>query len=171
MTTKHLFFYSNYCNYSNEIFQKIVKYNLKDHFYLLNISKKKYNIPSIITKVPTLLLNDKKTIFQDDELEKFIEEINKKLNKNDIMPNNDTSISSPYSFWNEDENENKLDFYNSFELLNGNNTSIITPEDESNNSNKITGNINDKLSNMQENRNLDIQKIFKDVKPGQNIIK
>ena len=78
---KHLLFYSNYCNFSNEIYQTIIKYNLKDDFHLLNISKTKYNIPSIITSVPTLLLNDKKTLYQNDDLEQFIQELYKKNQK------------------------------------------------------------------------------------------
>ena len=45
---KHLLFYSNYCNYSNEIYQTIMKYNLKDKFHLLNISKTKYKINNSI---------------------------------------------------------------------------------------------------------------------------
>ena len=114
---KHLLFYSNYCNYSNEIYQSILKYNLKDEFHLLNISKNKYNIPSIITSVPTLLLNDKKTIYKDQELENFIQELHKSNTKNDILPNSDytQAFSSSYSSW--DETSNINDEYNQFGFI------------------------------------------------------
>jgi hypothetical protein len=161
---KHLLFYSNYCNYSNEIYQKILKYNIKDKFHLLNISKTKYNIPSIITSVPTLLLNDKKTIYTEDELEKFIEEEYKKIIKDEIMPTSDymQSFSTSYSAW--DENNTSInDNYNTFGFINETNK-IVTPNEE--NGNTKDKNLSDKMNTYQENRNLDIQNIFKD-KPKQ----
>ena len=59
---KHLLFYSNLCTHSQDIYQKIVKYNLKKYFFFINISEKKFKIPSNITTVPTLLINDKVNI-------------------------------------------------------------------------------------------------------------
>ncbi len=162
---KHLLFYSNYCNFSNEIYQTIIKYNLKEEFHLLNISKTKYNIPKIITSVPTLLLNDKKTIYMNDDLEQFIQELYKKKSKNDILPSSDYTqhFSSAYSSW--DETNNINDEYNQFGFINDNN-SIITPEEEQSNNNLNNSSLSEKMNTYQENRNLDIQNIFKD-KPKQ----
>lgn len=162
---KHLLFYSNYCNYSNEIYQTIVKYNLKDDFHLLNISKAKYSIPSIITSVPTLLLNDKKTLYQNVELEQFIQKLYKEKSKNDILPSSDYTqhFSSAYSSW--DETNNINDEYNQFGFINDN-SNIITPEEEQSNNNLNNSSLSEKMNTYQESRNLDIQNIFKD-KPKQ----
>ena len=72
---KHLLFYSNLCNYSQEVYNKITKFNIKDKFYLINISSNKYKIPSNIKSVPTILLNDKKTILIGNELNNFIDKL------------------------------------------------------------------------------------------------
>lgn len=163
---KHLLFYSNYCNFSNEIYQTIIKYNLKDEFHLLNISKAKYNIPNIITSVPTLLLNDKKTIYKNKELEQFIQEIYKKKSENDVLPSSDYTqhFSSVYSSW--DETNNINDNYNQFGLINDNNN-IITPEEDTSSNNLNDSSLSEKMNTYQENRNLDIQNIFKDTKKQQ----
>ena len=79
--TKHLLFFSNFCQYSNDIYKRIDKYNLKDKFLMINISENKYKISSIIKSVPTILLNDKRTIIKDGELDRFIENLNKNSNK------------------------------------------------------------------------------------------
>ena len=162
---KHLLFYSNYCNYSNEIYQTIMKYNLKDKFHLLNISKTKYKIPSNITSVPTLLLNDKKTIYKDQELENFIQELHKSNTKNDILPNSDytQAFSSSYSSW--DETSNINDEYNQFGFINQKN-SIETPNEDDTNTRLNNTSLSEQMNSYQENRNLDIQNIFKE-KPKQ----
>ena len=162
---KHLLFYSNYCNFSNEIYQTIIKYNLKDDFHLLNISKTKYIIPSIITSVPTLLLNDKKTLYQNNELEQFIQELYKKKSENDVIPCSDYTqhFSSAYSSW--DETNNINDEYNQFGFINDTN-SIITPEEEQSNNNLNNSSLSEKMNTYQESRNIDIQNIFKE-KPKQ----
>jgi hypothetical protein len=160
---KHLLFYSNYCNFSNEIYQTIIKYNLKDEFHLLNISKARYNIPNIITSVPTLLLNDKKTIYKNNELEEFIQELYKKKSENDVLPSSDYTqhFSSAYSSW--DETNNINDNYNQFGLINDKNN-IITPEEDTSSNNLNDSSLSEKMNTYQENRNLDIQNIFKDTK-------
>ena len=159
--SKHLLFYSNYCNYSNDIYQIIIKYNLKDEFHLLNISQTKYNIPSIITSVPTLLLKDNKTMYKNEELEKFVEDLYKKKTKNDVMPSSDYAqhFSSAYASW--DDTNNINDEYKQFGSINDNN-SIITPEEEQSGNNLNNSSLSEKMNTYQENRNLDIQTIFKD---------
>jgi len=109
-------------------------------------------------------LNDKKTIYTEDELEKFIEDEYKKITKDEIMPTSDymQSFSTSYSAW--DENNTSInDNYNTFGFINETNK-IVTPNEE--NGNTKDKNLSDKMNTFQENRNLDIQNIFKD-KPKQ----
>jgi hypothetical protein len=150
--TKHLLFFSNFCQYSNDIYKRIDKYNLKDKFLMINISENKYKIPNIIKSVPTILLNDKRTIIKDGELDKFIENLNKNSNK-DIAPFMNTSISE-FSFLDENQNDAIGGLFGSTKE----NFRINTPpEDSSGNSQSIT----DRMNSMQENRNLEIQNFFK----------
>jgi hypothetical protein len=150
--TKHLLFFSNFCQYSNDIYKRIDKYNLKDKFLMINISENKYKIPSIIKSVPTILLNDKRTIIKDGELDKFIENLNKNNNK-DIAPFMNTSMSE-FSFLDEKQNDAIGGLFGSTKE----NFRINTPpEDSSGNSQSIT----DRMNSMQENRNLEIQNFFK----------
>lgn len=150
--TKHLLFFSNFCQYSNDIYKRIDKYNLKDKFLMINISENKYKIPSIIKSVPTILLNDKRTIIKDGELDRFIENLNKNSNK-DIAPFMNTSMSE-FSFLDEKQNDAISGLFGSTKE----NFRINTPpEDSSGNSQSIT----DRMNSMQENRNLEIQNLFK----------
>ena len=150
--TKHLLFFSNFCQYSNDIYKRIDKYNLKDKFLMINISENKYKIPSIIKSVPTILLNDKRTVIKDGELDRFIENLNKNSNK-DISPFMNTSVSE-FSFLDEKQNDAIGGLFGSTKE----NFRINTPpEDSSGNSQSIT----DRMNSMQENRNLEIQQFFK----------
>lgn len=150
--TKHLLFFSNFCQYSNDIYKRIDKYNLKDKFLMINISENKYKIPSIIKSVPTILLNDKRTVIKDGELDRFIENLNKNSNK-DISPFMNTSVSE-FSFLDEKQNDAIGGLFGSTKE----NFRINTPpEDSSGNSQSIT----DRMNSMQENRNLEIQNFFK----------
>ena len=48
--TKHILFYSNFCQFSNEVYKKIEKMNIKDRFILINYDTNRdinlYNIPN-----------------------------------------------------------------------------------------------------------------------------
>jgi hypothetical protein len=153
--TKHILFYSNFCQFSNEVYKKIEKMNIKDRFILINISQRKYKIPSIITTVPTILLDDKKTLIVEDNLDKFLEKLYNTLNK-DIDPfTNMKSISNDYSFLDDDSNSQIRGNFGSI----NDDFRIETPPEDSSGGN--SGSITDRMNNMQQNRNSDIQKYFK----------
>tara|TARA_Y100001970_G_scaffold294318_1_gene450458 strand:- start:10051 stop:10548 length:498 start_codon:yes stop_codon:yes gene_type:complete len=153
--TKHILFFSNFCQFSNDIYKKIEKYNIKDEFIFINISQKKYKIPSMITSVPTILLNDKKTLIQDEIIEKFLEDLSKKTNENVNPFTSINGISNVYSFL--DDNSNKDSTLN-FGLINSEFRIETPPEDGGG---MASGSISDKMNNMQEQRNMDIQQYFK----------
>ena len=126
---KHLLFYSNLCEHSNEIYKKILKYNLKGNFYLVDISLNKFKIPSNITSVPTILLNDKKTILKDDELKNFIDSLNKEK-EIDVQPYylNGSSLSDNFSLLNEEDNKNSIN--KGFEYINEMNKMLIVNDND-----------------------------------------
>ena len=157
---KHLLFYSNLCEHSNEIYKKILKYNLKNHFYLIDISLNKFKIPSNITSVPTILLNDKKTILKDEELKNFIDSLNKEK-EIDVQPYylNGSSLSDNFSLLNEEDNKNSIN--KGFEYINEMNKMLIVNDNDNGIKNKNDNlNLADKMNSIQEDRNRDIQNIF-----------
>jgi glutaredoxin-related protein len=152
---KHLLFFSNFCEFSNETCKKIDKLNIKENFIMINISQKKYKIPSNITTVPTILLNDRKTILQEDKIDQFLDQIYSKLNKN-IDPFADTNgISNNFAFLDETSNKNMSSKFGST----NEEFRIITPPEDNNDPN--SGSITDRMNNMQQSRNSDIQQFFK----------
>jgi hypothetical protein len=161
---KHLLFYSNLCEHSNEIYQKILKYNLKKQFFLIDISLNKFKIPSVITSVPTLMLSDKKTILKDNDLQEFINSLNKK-NEIDVQPyySNGGSLSDNFSLLNEDDNSSPS-VNKGFEYINNMNKMLLVKDDNNNTNNIKSKNENkglmDKMNSIQEDRNKDIQNIF-----------
>ncbi len=159
---KHLLFYSNLCTYSNEIYQKILKYNLKENFYLIDISKNKFKIPDKITSVPSLLLNDKKTLLKEENLEEFINNLNKK-NEIDVLPyfQNGSLLSDNYSLLNENDINDGQALNKGFDYINSDSKLLLIGEDKKSNKN-INENkgLIDKMNSIQEDRNKDIQNIF-----------
>ena len=150
---KHILFFSNFCEFSNNIYKKIEKLNIKNNFIMINISQNKFKIPSNITSVPTILLNDKKTILQEDDIDNFLEKIYNKLNT-DIDPYiNVRGISDNFSFLDDNNNEKMSTIFGSTKDV----FRIITPPEDSE---KNTSSITDRMNNMQQNRNSDIKNIF-----------
>ena len=152
---KHILFFSNFCQFSNDVCKKIEKLNIKNNFIMINISQKKYKIPSMITTVPTILLNDKKTILQEDKIDKFLDEVYNKLNKNIDPFTNTSGISNNFAFLDDNSNKSMSSMFGSTK----NDFHIITPPEDGNDPN--SGSITDRMNNMQQNRNMDIQKFFK----------
>lgn len=106
--SKHFLFYSHLCGYSTEIHQLIIKYNLGNYIYQLNISdpNRKFQIPACITSVPTLLMNDKKTLLKDENLYNFITLLNAELNTPKI---NDNNLGGNFALLGENEQDVLVD--------------------------------------------------------------
>jgi len=157
--SKHLLFYSNFCSFSNEIVDKITKHSLSEKFLLINISKIRFKIPTNITTVPTVLLNDKRTIYTDNELEDFLDKLAEKNNKDIDAFTPFNSISSNYSFVDSFEEQNDS-LTKNFGLIHGE-QNISTPTE---NAERSKEKLVDKMSSIEQNRNMDIQNIYKDMK-------
>ena len=161
LNKKHILFYSNFCQFSNDVCQKIEKYGIKNEFLLINISQKKYKIPSVITLVPTILLNDKKTLVQDEDIDKLLIDLNKNGNGNNQIDafTQFNGISNVYSFL---DDENNKDTTLNFGLIDRE-FRIETPAEDGEGG-VNSGSISDKMNNMQELRNREIQDLFKNNK-------
>ncbi len=156
LSKKHFLFYSNYCQFSNDVYRKIEKYGIKENFIFINISQKKYKIPTIITSVPTILLNDRKTLIQDEEIDNILNEINNTDNKEVNAFAELGGISNSFSFLDEDSNKNTT---LNFGLIDSE-FRIETPAEDADGG-VNSGSISDKMNNMQEQRNSEIQDLLK----------
>lgn len=108
MSKKDLLFYSNYCEYSKEILTYITKKNIRHMFLLICIDSGKYNIPPIITSVPTILKSDHSRIFTDQDIQGYI---NSRIpvNKEESIQTfswEGSGYSEPYSLIDDNDNGN-----------------------------------------------------------------
>lgn len=115
--SKDIFFYSSFSKYSEQCIQLIIKKNLHSKFIFINIDKHKGNIPSIITKVPTILTISRQLKI-DNHIVSYINEKEKQLVEtfnndgkiNDYMIGNDDFqfITNDDSVDNHKENNTQL---------------------------------------------------------------
>ncbi len=172
---KPILFYSNYCQYCSETLTKLKKLNAIDNFNILNISSGKFKIPSIVTSVPCIYINNR--LLKDSDLENFIESnFNKKDEDVDaFFPSEmNSGIGYSYSYIGSDinsTNDDNINIKNNLMYINDD-TKIITPEDDSfsgnsgnngNNGNNDFEKIqaqNNKLQQLQQQRENDLNKIL-----------
>lgn len=162
--SKDIFFYSSFSKYSEQCIQLIIKKNLHSKFIFINIDKHKGNIPSIITKVPTILTISRQ-LKMDNHIVSYINEKEKNLVEtfdtegkiNDYMIGNDDYqfITNDDSVENHKENNTQLkgfalwdqDFLITTEAKNG--TAKIAQQSQNSNNNSQQS--NNQQINMKNN--------------------
>jgi hypothetical protein len=173
---KPLLFISNFCSYSNELYQNITKNGIKDKFVIINVSDKSLSgkIPNIIKSVPTILLRNieeiemcnGEKILKDIILEKYIELISNKKNEDEIRFNDSGGGFAPLDM--EDMNGDIV----KDGIIGGisigysgvnENINITTPNQDTDQS-KIGGTLSDNMNSMMEERGRDIERLFPDKK-------
>jgi hypothetical protein len=66
---KDIVFYSNYCKYSQDLINYIVKKDLKKMFVFVSVDINRNRIPPLVDRVPALfLVKERKVLFDDDIL-------------------------------------------------------------------------------------------------------
>jgi hypothetical protein len=166
---KPILFYSNYCQYCSEILNKLQKLNATDNFNILNISSGKFKIPSIVTSVPCIYINNK--LLKDNDLESFIEN---NFNKRDedvdaFFPSEmNSGIGYSYSYIGSDTNDEGQNIKNNLMYINDD-SKIITPDEDSFSGNNSGSGNNDyekmqaqnsQLQQFQQQRDNDLNKIL-----------
>lgn len=74
MASKDLLFYSNFCDFSKEVVTQVTKKNLRHHVLLVCIDGGKYQIPSCISCVPSLLTANRDMVYVEKALHEYLEE-------------------------------------------------------------------------------------------------
>lgn len=129
--SKHMLFYSNFCEYCSNVINDLIKKDIKTHFLLICIENKKFRIPSFVTCVP-LVISTEKQIFIEDSLERFIENIYKNkleaLSASELQCYNETSNSYfNFSFVDDSEINSNQTFLDIGAENNNNNDNMPPP--------------------------------------------
>ena len=145
MAQKDILFYSLLCSYSNEVLELVKKYNLDKQLILVNIDDNNIKLPEFIKVVPTIFLHQDKTLIIDEEIIKWIEDTNKRLNV-DIGSYDGDMFSINFSNLNDEEISNNNDFFSSI------NDNLETPRDMSEPKKRT-------LEEYERERNLDLKSL------------
>ena len=71
--SKDIIFYSDYCDYSKQTIQLINKYKLSESLIMVCVDDTNIKIPPFLEVVPTIYLQQSKSIIIDDSITEYIE--------------------------------------------------------------------------------------------------
>ena len=97
---KDIVFYSNYDNYSKKVLDALSKLKMDDKLIYICVDDENIQLPKFLSVVPTLYLVKEQRILVDDDIEKWIENVNKKPETSgelDAYFNSNSSFSSQFS--------------------------------------------------------------------------
>jgi len=72
---KNIIFYSNYCEYSKEILDKLRNGNILDNMIEVCVDDNNIRLPPFVTAVPTIYLTDKQSIVVDENILEWIDSL------------------------------------------------------------------------------------------------
>lgn len=84
MASKDILFYSNYCEFSNEILNIIIRKNVTTDFMLVCVDNNKYSLPAFVDRVPIVYAKSEQ-VLTDSDIVSYINERYPSVNE-DIMP-------------------------------------------------------------------------------------
>lgn len=107
---KDILFFSNYCDYSNDILNMMVKKNVKNEFMLVCIDNSKFQLPQFVDRVPIIYTKRDELIY-DDSIIKYIEAVAQPNGEivEDIQPwsiQQPSNFTSQFSFLMDDSDDN-----------------------------------------------------------------
>lgn len=73
--SKDLLFYSNYCEFCKEVINVLIKKNIRNRFLLVCVDTRKFDIPSFIKHVPSILNSTTNEVYVDEEVYKYIDNV------------------------------------------------------------------------------------------------
>ena len=98
---KDIVFYSNYDNYSKKVLDALSKLKMDDKLIYICVDDENIQLPKFLSVVPTLYLVKEQRILVDDDIEKWIENVNKKPTETsgelEAYFNSNSSFSSQFS--------------------------------------------------------------------------
>lgn len=164
--TKDVLFYSNFCDYSKEVINLIIKKNIKQYFVHICVDSSKYKLPEFIDRVPIIYTHNGEVLY-DETIVKYIESVSP--NNEDILPfslHQSTNYSDMFSYL-----DDSVDISNKGYTMLGFEQKIMAVPDDNGSDNtksKFDTNILDKY--MQERDN-DIQLAKKAMNTGETFVR
>lgn len=73
--SKDLLFYSNYCDFCKEVINVLIKKNIRNRFLLVCVDTRKFDIPSFIDRVPSILNSKTNEVYMDGDVYKYIDSV------------------------------------------------------------------------------------------------
>ena len=152
---KDIVFYSNYDNYSKTVLSELSKLKIDDKLIYICVDDENIQLPKFLSVVPTLYLVKEQKILVDDDIEKWIENVNKKPEESsgelDAYFNSNSSFSSQFS--NLDDTTDKVQ--NSvFSYISSENDNLAPSQNEMNSKGQNT---NKNYETLQAERQKELQ--------------
>lgn len=144
---KDILFFSNFCDYCNDLIGLIVKKNLKNEFMMVCIDNNKYQLPYFVDRVPIIFTRSGEILY-DESITNYIEH-SFQVENQEIAPFSlhTTNYSTSFSFIDDSASDMPNKAYTTL----GHDQQIITASEESSNGakpNKFDTSVLDKY--MQE---------------------
>lgn len=149
MSNKDIIFYSNYCVFSREVVDSIIKRDLKNNFVFICVDTNRHRIPQQIDRVPALYLRQTGDVIFEDDIITYIE----KHITEDISPIDNSTYSDCFSFL--DDNQSQMGF-KQFGVF-GQEQQIYTPDDDTSQNKADSSN---SLENYANQREMDTKRLF-----------
>lgn len=144
---KDVLFYSNFCQFSKEVLNRIIKLNAKSRFVLICVELYKARLPPQVSVVPTIMTTEGDIIVEDGILAYL-----------DAIPTNTprdmfTSSGTGFSFIEGEAGEGGYGGEDNYGVF-GEEQKIYTPEDD--------GEVQSGLSfeQLQSQRDMDVKKLY-----------
>lgn len=124
-TQKHILFFSNFCHYSKDLMNLIVKKNIKHLFVFINVddaAQRGLTLPPVVDRVPMIITSNKQ-VLADDRIMVFLQDM-AAPREEQISPftitgrGNGSAYSDGFSYIHGDEQECTDDFCRGFGRLN-----------------------------------------------------
>ena len=171
MAPKDILFYSNFCEYSNEVLNVIIRKNITSDFMLVCVDSNKYSLPAFVDRVPIVYTQNQRVLF-DSDIMTYINEQYPSVNE-DIMPFSlgSQTYTNGYAFI-EDASVGPDQENRKYSMLGQDNNIPVRPEMASNSSNDEGGKKSkfdsSMLDRFMQSRDNDLQNFKQNMNGGMN---
>lgn len=169
MVEKHVLFYSNYCQFSKEVLNIIVRKNIRAAFVYVCVDDNKYKLPAYVDRVP-VIVSSSKNMYTDDDVMLFLDTVTHndggggshpgKVKEDDLQTAlyKGQLFSDMYSFIeSEYQTDPQLNLgYSMIDSI----TRIETPPEGNQNKGRGSGIDTSSMDRLIENRDMDIKRIL-----------
>lgn len=155
-TAKDILFYSNFCEYSNEVLNLLIRKNITNEFMMVCVDTNKYNLPSFVDRVP-IIFTKTQSLLIDDNITRYINELYPSVSE-DILPFalGGQSLTNQFSFL--EDGALPTESGASYTLIGEDNNLMLRPESNTDDSSNKKGKFDSsQLDKFVQDRDSDLQ--------------